>query len=168
MVLRLHVPGGSGDWSLCTGRERSQRSDHSAGFQERPRQEDGAAGGGTAAAPGTSSPHLAHHSTAQQPAASGQWKRQSGSRRCGSRGELAHSRWENLIQVMRADICQQMGPIKFPGVSGSGGGVDDIHTDLESPGCPSGPWPAEGLRMRQGQSTPPLPAYTHTQTPEAC
>lgn len=87
-MLRLHVPGGSGDWSLCTGRERSQRSDHSAGVQERPRQEDGAPGGGTAAAPGTSSPHLAHHSTAEQPVAAGEWERQLGPGRGASRGEL--------------------------------------------------------------------------------
>lgn len=89
-MLRLHVPGGSGDWSLCTGRQRSepQRSHRSGGVQERPRQEDGAAGGGAAAAPGTPSPHLAHHSTAEQPAASGEWKRQSGPGRGASRGEF--------------------------------------------------------------------------------
>lgn len=150
MVLRLHVPGGSGDWSLCTGRQRSQRSDHSAGIQERPRQEDGATGGGTAAAPGTSSPHLAHHSTAEQPAASGEWKRQSGSGRGASRGEfwenfdLAHSRWENLIQVMRADICPEMGQIKFPGVSGSGGELM-TYTRMWSPqGVPVAPGQQRG------------------------
>lgn len=79
VVLRLLVPGGSGDWSLCTGRRRSRSSGHNAGSQERPRQKDGATGGGTAAAPGTSSPHLAHHGAAEQSAAAGKCNSEPGS-----------------------------------------------------------------------------------------
>lgn len=79
VVLRLLVPGGSGDWSLCTGRRRSRSSGYNAGSQERPRQKDGATGGGTAAAPGTSSPHLAHHGAAEQSAAARKCNSEPGS-----------------------------------------------------------------------------------------
>lgn len=86
VVLRLLVPGGSGDWSLCTGRSRS--SGHTAGTKERPRQEDGAAGGRAPAAPGTSSPYLTHHSAAKQPAASRKCYYEPGSGYNTYRGEL--------------------------------------------------------------------------------
>lgn len=88
MVLRLLVPGGSGDRSLCTGRRRSRSSGHAAGCQERPREEDGASGGGAAATSGTSPPHLAHHGAAQRAAAAGQRHFEPGPGRGAYRGEL--------------------------------------------------------------------------------
>lgn len=113
MVLRLLVPGGSGDWSLCTGRKRSQRPGHNAGSEERPRQEDGASGGGTSAAAGTSSPYLAHHGAAEQPAAPDQCYCECGSGHGAQRGESG-----NLSEVL---------PIRG-GRGGGGGGGNLIQT----------------------------------------
>lgn len=100
VVLRLLVPGGSGDWSLCTGRRRSRSSDHTAGSKERPRQEDGATGGGTALAPGTSSPYLAHHGAAEQSASPRECNCEPGSEHSAYRGE-----WGKSVSSLVAVFC---------------------------------------------------------------
>lgn len=100
VVLRLLVPGGSGDWSLCTGRRRSRSSDHTAGSKERSRQEDGATGGGTALAPGTSSPYLAHHGAAEQSASPRECNCEPGSEHGAYRGE-----WGNLWVASLLFFC---------------------------------------------------------------
>lgn len=100
VVLRLLVPGGSGDWSLCTGRRRSRSSDHTAGSKERSRQEDGATGGGTALAPGTSSPYLAHHGAAEQSASPRECNCEPGSEHSAYRGE-----WGKSVSSLVAVFC---------------------------------------------------------------